>query len=99
MATKAEIIKFLASDYPYTNCTVEAVGDKSATVKRQVGANDLRPGGTMIEIIDGSILLNFILQESDNLIDWFDTAEICPVILLAPDPGTKFYRFGAGVMP
>jgi len=47
MATKAEIIEFLASDYPHTNCTVEAVGDKSATVKLQVGANDLRPGGTV----------------------------------------------------
>ncbi len=53
MATKAEIIEFLASDYPYTNCTVEAVGDKSATVKLQVGANDLRPGGT----VSGPVLM------------------------------------------
>jgi len=53
MATKAEIIEFLASDYPHTNCTVEAVGDKSATVKLQVGANDLRPGGT----VSGPVLM------------------------------------------
>ena len=53
MATKAEIIEFLASDYPYTDCTVEAVGDKSATVKLQVGANDLRPGGT----VSGPVLM------------------------------------------
>ncbi len=53
MATKTEIIEFLASDYPYTNCTVEAVGGKSATVKLQVGASDLRPGGT----VSGPVLM------------------------------------------
>ncbi len=53
MATKAEIIEFLAADYPYTNCTVEAVGGRSATVKLQVGANDLRPGGT----VSGPVLM------------------------------------------
>ena len=53
MATKAEIIEFLASDYPYTNCTIEAVGGKSATVKLQVGANHLRPGGT----VSGPVLM------------------------------------------
>ncbi len=53
MANKAEIIEFLAADYPYTNCTVEAVGGRSATVKLQVGANDLRPGGT----VSGPVLM------------------------------------------
>jgi hypothetical protein len=36
MATQAEIVEFLESEYPHTNCTVEAVGDRSATVKLQV---------------------------------------------------------------
>jgi len=53
MATKAEIIEFLAADYPYTNCTVEAVGGRSATVKLQVGAESLRPGGT----VSGPVLM------------------------------------------
>ena len=53
MATKAEIIEFLTTDYPYTNCTVEAVGGRSATVKLQVGADHLRPGGT----VSGPVLM------------------------------------------
>lgn len=53
MATKAEIIEFLITDYPYTNCTVEAVGARSATVKLQVGADHLRPGGT----VSGPVLM------------------------------------------
>lgn len=53
MATKVEIIEFLTTDYPHTNCTVEAVGGRSATVKLQVGADHLRPGGT----VSGPVLM------------------------------------------
>ncbi len=53
MATKAEIVEFLDTEYPHTNCTVEAVGGKSATVKLQVGTNELRPGGT----VSGPVLM------------------------------------------
>lgn len=47
MATKAEIVAFLAKEFPQTRCTVEAVGGRAATVKHQVGVNELRPGGTV----------------------------------------------------
>ena len=47
MATKAEIVAFLAKEFPQTRCTVEAVGARAATVKHQVGVNELRPGGTV----------------------------------------------------
>jgi acyl-coenzyme A thioesterase PaaI-like protein len=47
MATKAEIVEFLATEFPQTRCTVEAVGGRAATVKHQVGVNELRPGGTV----------------------------------------------------
>ncbi len=47
MATKAEIVEFLATEFPQTRCTVEAVGGWAATVKHQVGLNELRPGGTV----------------------------------------------------
>lgn len=47
MATKAEIVAFLATEFPQTRCTVEAVGGRAATVKHQVGLNELRPGGTV----------------------------------------------------
>jgi acyl-coenzyme A thioesterase PaaI-like protein len=53
MATKAEIVEFLAAEYPHTNCTVEAVGGRSATVKHQVGLHELRPGGT----VSGPVLM------------------------------------------
>ncbi len=53
MATKSEIIEFLATDYPHTNCTVESVGGRSATVKLQVETNHLRPGGT----VSGPVLM------------------------------------------
>jgi acyl-coenzyme A thioesterase PaaI-like protein len=53
MATKAEIVEFLDAEYPHTNCTVEAVGGRSARVKLQVGVNDLRPGGT----VSGPVLI------------------------------------------
>lgn len=47
VATKAEIVEFLATEFPQTRCTVEAVGGRAATVKHQVGVNELRPGGTV----------------------------------------------------
>ena len=53
MATKAEIIEFLEAEYPHTGCTIEAVGDKSATVKLKVRDNHLRPGGT----VSGPVLI------------------------------------------
>ena len=53
MASKAEINEFLAAQYPHTHCTVETVGGKSATVKRQVGPTELRPGGT----VSGPVLM------------------------------------------
>lgn len=47
MPTKAEIIEFLARDFPQSQCIVEAVGDGAATVKHPVGPDELRPGGTV----------------------------------------------------
>jgi acyl-coenzyme A thioesterase PaaI-like protein len=53
MATKAEIVEFLAKEFPQTKCTVEAVGGSAATVKHQVGTDELRPGGT----VSGPVLM------------------------------------------
>jgi uncharacterized protein (TIGR00369 family) len=51
--TKAEIIEFLAREFPQSKCIVEEVGDGSATVKHRVGSDELRPGGT----VSGSVLM------------------------------------------
>ncbi len=47
MPTKSELSAFLVKEFPQTPCTVEAVGDKSATIRHPVGAAELRPGGTV----------------------------------------------------
>jgi acyl-coenzyme A thioesterase PaaI-like protein len=47
MSSKAEIIAFLGREFPQNKCIVESVGNGSATVKHEVGSNELRPGGTV----------------------------------------------------
>jgi len=53
MVSKEEMNKFLNSEFPQTKCTVESLGDKSATVRHKVGFNELRPGGT----VSGPVLM------------------------------------------
>jgi len=55
---------------------------------------DLRPGSAMIEIIGGDAIINMKVEESIDLINWFDTGETSSVTLPAPSPGKKFFRFG-----
>jgi acyl-coenzyme A thioesterase PaaI-like protein len=47
MPTKAEIVDFLAREFPQSNCIVEEVGDRSATVSHPIGPAQLRPGDTV----------------------------------------------------
>lgn len=47
MTTTAEIVKFMASDFPQSNSIIEATGDRGATVRHRIGINELRPGGTV----------------------------------------------------
>ncbi len=53
MAGKEEIAEFLAREFPQSKCTVEAVGDKGAIVRHCIGAEELRPGGT----VSGPVLM------------------------------------------
>lgn len=53
MATKAEIVEFLAIEFPQTRCTVEAVGNRAATIRHPIGIQELRPGGT----VSGPVLM------------------------------------------
>jgi acyl-coenzyme A thioesterase PaaI-like protein len=53
MPTKSELIEFLERDFPQTKCTIEEVGNASATVKHPVGIDELRPGGT----VSGPVLM------------------------------------------
>jgi acyl-coenzyme A thioesterase PaaI-like protein len=47
VVSKEKMAEFLNSEFPQTKCVVEAVGDKSATVRHSIGFNELRPGGTV----------------------------------------------------
>lgn len=53
MPSKDEIAAFLAAEFPQTKCTVDAVGDRGATVRHEVGVDELRPGGT----VSGPVLM------------------------------------------
>ena len=53
MSTKAEIIDFLAREFPDRTWILESVGNGSATVKHPIGSAQLRPGGT----VSGPVLM------------------------------------------
>jgi uncharacterized protein (TIGR00369 family) len=53
VATKAEIIDFLAREFPQSKCVVEEVDNGSATVMHHVGTDHLRPG----ETVSGPLLM------------------------------------------
>ena len=46
-ATKEEISAFMAVEFPKTKCVVEAVSTQGATLSHAIGADELRPGGTV----------------------------------------------------
>ncbi|MAM00413.1 MAG: thioesterase [Alteromonadaceae bacterium] len=54
MATKEEIVNFLASEFPQAKIVIQRVGGRGATVKYLVGEADLRPGGT----VSGPVLMS-----------------------------------------
>jgi acyl-coenzyme A thioesterase PaaI-like protein len=47
MPNRNEIAEFLKKEFPQTRCTVVAVGDRSATIRHEIGVAELRPGGTV----------------------------------------------------
>jgi uncharacterized protein (TIGR00369 family) len=53
MPTKDEIVDFLGREFPQSKCVVEAVGRNTATITHRIGAEELRPGGT----VSGPVLM------------------------------------------
>jgi uncharacterized protein (TIGR00369 family) len=53
VASKEQISEFLKQAFPQSKCSVETVGTLSATVRHAVGADELRPGGT----VSGPVLM------------------------------------------
>ena len=53
MLSLSELSAFLVAEFPQTKCTVQAVGQMGATVRHEIGAQELRPGGT----VSGPVLM------------------------------------------
>lgn len=53
MATRDEIVAFLAAEFPQTKCRVLSVGQGGARVSHAIGKDELRPGGT----VSGPVLM------------------------------------------
>ena len=47
MATQDEIMDFIKTQFPQAKCTIDEVGNRSATVRHKIGHAELRPGGTV----------------------------------------------------
>ena len=45
--SKAELIDFLAREFPQNQCVIEEIGERSATVSHPIGRAQLRPGATV----------------------------------------------------
>ncbi|MEX8497359.1 MAG: PaaI family thioesterase [Leptothrix ochracea] len=57
MTTLQTVVAFMTTEFPQSRVTVEAVGSKASVVRRDVGVDALRPGGTvsgpvMMEVAD-----------------------------------------------
>ncbi|NQY86821.1 MAG: PaaI family thioesterase [Colwellia sp.] len=53
MVMKEELVSFLNSEFPQANFIIESVGDKSATIRKTISHEHLRPGGT----VSGPVLM------------------------------------------
>ena len=47
MTTTADIVSFIATDFPQCNSIIETTGNRGATVRHKIGVDELRPGGTV----------------------------------------------------
>jgi len=54
MASAQEIAHFLATEFPQSKCQVVSVEAQAATVRHEVGFDELRPGGT----VSGPVLMS-----------------------------------------
>jgi acyl-coenzyme A thioesterase PaaI-like protein len=45
--TLAEITEFIKTEFPQTKCSIDAVGNMSATIRHNITEAELRPGGTV----------------------------------------------------
>lgn len=54
MATREELEAFFKREFPQADFSIESLGEKSAVIRKPIGDNDLRPGGT----VSGPVLMS-----------------------------------------
>jgi acyl-coenzyme A thioesterase PaaI-like protein len=73
MVTKKAIETFLQNEFPQVSFIIECVGEKSATIRKEINHDHLRPGGTvsgpvLMELADlavtTSLNINFLRKPS-----------------------------------
>ncbi|MCB1608825.1 MAG: PaaI family thioesterase [Xanthomonadales bacterium] len=52
-ASKAELERFFADEFPQANFVIESVGGRAASLRKRIGTAHLRPGGT----VSGPVLM------------------------------------------
>jgi len=67
MTTKNELTKFLQNEFPQVSLSIESVGDRSATIRKKINHNHLRPGGTvsgpvLMEIADVALYVTILSE-------------------------------------
>ncbi|NQZ30625.1 MAG: PaaI family thioesterase [Oceanospirillaceae bacterium] len=60
MVTKDQLAHFFKTDFPQADIVIESIGDKSATIRKHINHNHLRPGGTvsgpvLMEVADAAL--------------------------------------------
>lgn len=60
MADKQALEQFFRDEFPQANFSIEAVGDRHAQIRKQIGFEHLRPGGTvsgplLMEVADAAL--------------------------------------------
>ena len=53
MPTKDQLAAFMLTEFPQSKCTLDAIGEKKATIRHRIGVEELRPGGT----VSGPVLM------------------------------------------
>lgn len=67
MITEQAMNDFLRSDFPQTRCRVESLGHRCATLRHEIGFEQLRPGGTvsgpvMMEVADCALYVAILAE-------------------------------------
>lgn len=60
MSVKQQLEQFFRDEFPQANFTIEAVGEQGATIRKKIGFEHLRPGGTvsgplLMEVADAAL--------------------------------------------